>query len=291
LRDEVGRGDSEQIHIVLALGEERGGGAGAVGVDGLDFDEGLSTIPAWLMFELRTADRRMCDGDDPVSCVVPKKAQEESRAVNPGPDSGLPERFFLFVETYCDDPGCDCRRVILRVIDTQTHQIVAAINHGFEPPEPQFPDEEQTFLDPSYPMSRFAPWFLAFFRTMISEDPSYQKRLERHYAMWKRVVDDPTHPDHEKVRTKEHDDPDFRPVFPKRAAKPTKPAFSASASKRWEAISPKNRQELLENTWCGACRDAVTMELTGANVEKRMLVLRGTCQRCGRRVVRTCDPE
>jgi len=69
------------------------------------------------------------------------------------------------------------------------------------------------------------------------------------------------------------------------------PQFTPAAKKRWEAIPEKNRQELLENTWCGECRDAVTMELSGANVEKRMLVLMGTCKRCGRAVVRACDPE
>jgi len=226
----------------------------------------------------------------PFHMLFPMVAMKETRALKPDPGKGIPDRLYAFEETYCDDPGCDCRRVIIRVIDTETNQLVAAINHGFEPPRPPLHHDPQTFLDPLYLQFEHARWFLECFQEVIVDDPSFRKQLERHYTMWKRVVDDPTHPDHAKVRAKEHDDPDFRPVFPKRSAKPTKPAFSAAAKKRWEALSEKTRQALLENTWCGECRDAVTMELTGANVEKRMLVLRGTCKRCGRRVARTVEP-
>jgi len=42
-----------------------------------------------------------------------------------------------------------------------------------------------------------------------------RERLHRHYDKWKGVVDDRKHPDHHKVRTALHDDPSFRPAFPK----------------------------------------------------------------------------
>jgi len=53
---------------------------------------------------------------------------------------------------------------------------------------------------------------LDLFERMITHDRAYHERLERHYEMWKRVVDDPGHPDHHKVRTAAHDDPDFEPA-------------------------------------------------------------------------------
>ena len=49
----------------------------------------------------------------------------------------------------------------------------------------------------------------------LATDDDYRERLHRHYRTWKEVVDDPRHPDHTKIRSKLHDDPSFRPAFPK----------------------------------------------------------------------------
>ena len=54
----------------------------------------------------------------------------------------LPQRTFVFMEAYCADPHCHCRRVMLNVIDAETHNRVATINYAFEPP---FEDEGQIF--------------------------------------------------------------------------------------------------------------------------------------------------
>jgi uncharacterized protein YchJ len=51
---------------------------------------------------------------------------------------------------------------------------------------------------------------------MLENDPGYHDRLVRHYAMWKAVVDNPSHPDHPKVRNATHDEPSFLSAFPKR---------------------------------------------------------------------------
>jgi hypothetical protein len=147
--------------------------------------------------------------------LFPDEAKHESRTVTPVDLGDLPGHTFLFVENYCVDPGCDCRRVILSVIDTQTREQVTTINHGFEPPKAPFEDEGQTFLDPMNPQSQMSDALLDLFEDMIARDEQYRQRLERHYEMWKRVVDDPSHPDHSKVRTKYHDDPDFEPAFPR----------------------------------------------------------------------------
>lgn len=51
--------------------------------------------------------------------------------------------------------------------------------------------------------------------TSIASDRSYRYRLVRHHEVWKRVVDDPAHSAHAKVRSEEHDNPSFRPAFPR----------------------------------------------------------------------------
>ena len=63
-------------------------------------------------------------------------------------DEHLPNRTFLFVEAYCVGPNCDCRRVLVKVLDAEDHQQVATISYAFEPPQPPFDDEGQVFLDP-----------------------------------------------------------------------------------------------------------------------------------------------
>ena len=92
---------------------------------------------------------------------------------------------------------------------------VATINHAFEPPKPPFEDEGQTFLDLMNPQSALSDDLLDMFKEMVANDEVYRQRLERHYKMWKSVVDDPSHPDHHKVRSEFHDDPDFEPAFPR----------------------------------------------------------------------------
>jgi hypothetical protein len=80
--------------------------------------------------------------------LFPEEAETECRAVTPVSIKDLPQRTFLFVEAYCVEPKCDCRRVMLNVIDAESGDQVATINYAFEPPEPPFDDEKQMFLDP-----------------------------------------------------------------------------------------------------------------------------------------------
>lgn len=153
----------------------------------------------------------------PFHVLFPELAERECRTLRPLNDERLPNRRFLFLESYCVEPRCDCRRVMLSVIDEGTRAVAATINHAFERPGPPHEDEPQTFLDPLNPQSELADDLLAQFRSMIDHDPPYQDRLERHYLAWKSIVDDPGHPDHHKVRSAQHDDPEYRPAFPAQA--------------------------------------------------------------------------
>ncbi|MCM2332697.1 MAG: SEC-C metal-binding domain-containing protein [Anaeromyxobacteraceae bacterium] len=148
--------------------------------------------------------------------LFPEVAERECRTIRPMNHERLPSRRFLFLESYCVEPQCDCRRVMLSVVDEGTGSQVATINHAFEPLAPPHEDEPQTFLDPLNPQSAMSDDLLAQFKTMSEHDPSYQARRERHYDAWKALVDDPSHPDHPKVRSELHDDPGFRPAYPKR---------------------------------------------------------------------------
>jgi hypothetical protein len=53
--------------------------------------------------------------------LFPDEAENECRTVIPVGRADLPDRTFAFLEAYCADPECDCRRVMLNVIDAETH--------------------------------------------------------------------------------------------------------------------------------------------------------------------------
>lgn len=145
--------------------------------------------------------------------LFPDEASNECRTVIPVGRADLPHRTFVFMEAYCADPQCDCRRVMLNVMDAETHNHVATINYAFEPPEPPFEDEGQIFLDPLNPQTVLSPAFLELTGDMMACDRGYHDRLMRHYTMWKLIVDDPSHPGQEKLRAvRENTEMSSRPV-------------------------------------------------------------------------------
>ena len=99
----------------------------------------------------------------PFHVLFPEEARTECRTVTPINQAALPNRTFLFRELYCVEPRCDCRRVIFHVFDAEARRHVASINHAFEPPEPPFEDEGQTFLDPINPQSELSDALLGLF--------------------------------------------------------------------------------------------------------------------------------
>ena len=106
--------------------------------------------------------------------------------------------------------------------------MVASVSYAFEPAGPPHQDEPQFFLDPFNPQSELSDTFFTMVKEMIESDAGYRARLQRHYEMWKRVVDDSTHPDHHKVRSKNHDDPFFRSAFPRAPLRRESPKISAN---------------------------------------------------------------
>lgn len=143
-------------------------------------------------------------------------ARRETRVVYPEPPSGLPAGPLVFREHYCDEPRCDCRRVLILVTD-EKGTTLAGLNYQFEPPRPGDPEPSQLELDPLNQQSRHSEWLRNVFAWMVL-DRAYHDRLVRHYTLFKAAVDDSRHPRHAAVRSAAHDDPEHRPAFPKKPA-------------------------------------------------------------------------
>jgi hypothetical protein len=127
----------------------------------------------------------------PFISLFPEVARHETRSVTLTAGSVVrgdvrpPPDDYGFLEHYCADPACDCRRVILAVMSRSQARQVGTISHSFEPPGRGALIKEQTFLDPLGPQSPFSPGLLAVFQDIVL-DAEYAARLVRHYRMVKK---------------------------------------------------------------------------------------------------------
>ncbi len=130
----------------------------------------------------------------------PELAAREMRAVTVRGRSDIPDGEYGFLELFCDEPGCDCRRVMIDVLraDTALNKIWATINYGWESvdfykkwgdPSASEATSKGPFLDPLNPQTRYSPVFLNVFRAVL-QSPDYVQRLQRHYHLFRQTVDE-----------------------------------------------------------------------------------------------------
>ncbi len=133
----------------------------------------------------------------PFHTRCPDIAQREIRFIRTAPGSGgLPPDEYAFLEFYCDDPKCDCRRAFLQVLSrNRAGAVMASINIGWEAPEfyrnkfPYLPEAATEItagsLDPLNQQSEHAPELLALFQECVA-DEAYKARLKRHYELFRK---------------------------------------------------------------------------------------------------------
>jgi hypothetical protein len=107
---------------------------------------------------------------------------------------GLPDGEYGFLELYCDEPGCDCRRVVIDVVTpTSGPKIWATINYGWASPEfyEKWIRDKNTAhecsgatLDPLNPQTEYSDALLQLFNRVL-QDKAYVERLKRHYQLFK----------------------------------------------------------------------------------------------------------
>jgi len=102
----------------------------------------------------------------------PERGVRETRSVTITGRNDLPDGDYGFIELYCDEPHCDCRRVMVVVLrpDTGWNKFWATINYGWESrefylrwagaPQGDRGPWEGPFLDPLATQTRYAPALL-----------------------------------------------------------------------------------------------------------------------------------
>ena len=132
----------------------------------------------------------------------PEIARKETRSFTPLKKAELAGDEFGLLELYCDEPGCDCRRVMFCVVSQLRSKPVAYIGYGWE--DEKFYMKRFRFIDrddvqelqgPSLnsmsPQSNLAPAILEAVAEVL-KDQAYVERLKQHYNMFRATIEKET---------------------------------------------------------------------------------------------------
>lgn len=136
----------------------------------------------------------------PFYALFPKISTYETHALNILTDEyNLPIGEYVFIDSYCTDRKCDCRRALIRVNFPRENMDpvhVATISYCWEPKafylkwSPSMPASMLDWfkgpaLEPFQTQSKYSEVLLEFFKERLKEDDSYRKQLIRHYTIFK----------------------------------------------------------------------------------------------------------
>ena len=129
-------------------------------------------------------------------------AKQETRSITIPPFAGvgLPVDTYEFIEMYCDEPACDCRRVMFTVLSLKQPRVQAVIAWGWETTDfykrwlrsndPVIAKELQgPVLNLGGPQSENAEALLKVTHDILLADPAYIERIKRHYAMFRSKIE------------------------------------------------------------------------------------------------------
>jgi len=134
--------------------------------------------------------------------MFPYLAERQTRVITVLPESnlreplGLPPGNYVFLELFCDEPKCDCRRVFFSVVTSHRKEVEAVVSWGWE--DPAFyadwmrNDDPGVIaslvgpaLSPGAPQSNLAPGILYLVRELLITNVPYVKRIKRHYRIFR----------------------------------------------------------------------------------------------------------
>lgn len=120
----------------------------------------------------------------PYSAIFPE-SNEPILILSLGRKQGrIPKGDYGFLELYCTDEGCDCRRVTIFVLN-RNMEAKAVIGMGFDPDGPM----PGPYLDDFHQQSPYAHQLLEHFVEMINEEPDNLAMMYRHYREVRKKVE------------------------------------------------------------------------------------------------------
>ncbi len=134
--------------------------------------------------------------------LFPETAERETRTMTVLEHSsvGLPPGEYALLEMFCNERGCDCRRVFFYVVSSLRDDVEAVIAYGWASPQfyarwmkdddPHMVAELQgPVLNVGSPQSRLAPAILGMIQHVALQDETYVERIKRHYKMFRAKID------------------------------------------------------------------------------------------------------
>ena len=130
----------------------------------------------------------------------PDIAERETRSLIVLDDPDLPPDTYALTELYCDEPGCDCRRVMFNVFADGRKEFVAVIAYGWESKDyyrewagendPEVIKElKGPVLNRLSSQSELAPALFKKVKEVVLRDQLYIERLKEHYQLFRKTVD------------------------------------------------------------------------------------------------------
>lgn len=117
------------------------------------------------------------------------------------PDYELPSDEYAFLEMYCSEAGCDCRRVYFGIVAKSNPSVVLAkISWGWETLEfyrawGNFPKTKEDVKMMKGPVlaqlnkqSALAPELLKLAQNVLLASPDYVERIKQHYALFRKTL-------------------------------------------------------------------------------------------------------
>ena len=139
-------------------------------------------------------------------------AHRETRFITVMADDGpVPKGEYGLYESYCDEPGCDCRRVLFYVVARSRPGVQAVIGWGWEDVDfyarwlgsgdkSEAARVKGPEINPLSPATELAPALLRVVRDILLRDPEYVERIKRHYRMFRATIDRPRKPPRRRAR-------------------------------------------------------------------------------------------
>lgn len=133
----------------------------------------------------------------PAGEIIGKQHQVRTVGLNQSPH--LPDGEYTFVDTYCIDASCDCRRTLLQVLHNGVH--VSTIGFGWEPPsfykswmgvttdKEYMPQLHGATIDMSSPNKVSAQSMIGFFDALL--DAKWINTFKGNYAAVKKKIKSP----------------------------------------------------------------------------------------------------
>ncbi len=137
----------------------------------------------------------------------PELAKQETRnLITLGESEDLPSDTYTLFEMYCNERGCDCRRVLFYVVSSR-NDMVAVVGWGWEDAEfyKRWIKEDDPeiirgmmgpVLNPGSPQSDFAPAIVELIKDVLLQDEEYVERIKNHYRMFREKIDEEKLPFH-----------------------------------------------------------------------------------------------